>query len=171
LGRELVDLGARLQDPEIGARELRRALAAYMEQGNKIFAPHYHGLIAELELMADRADTALVSVDAGLALARETGERWTDPLLYRLKGEIIRERDPANLEQAERAFGTAFAIAKEQGARSFGLQAAVSLAKLRQSSSRPIDARAVLVSALEGFAPTPEMPEIAEAVALMERLA
>jgi hypothetical protein len=45
------------------------------------------------------------------------------------------------------------------------------LAKLRQSSSRPIDARAVLVSALEGFAPTPEMPEIAEAVALMERLA
>jgi hypothetical protein len=56
-----------------------------MEQGNKIFAPHYYGLIAELELMADRADTALVSVDAGLALARETGERWTDPFLYRLK--------------------------------------------------------------------------------------
>jgi len=28
-----------------------------------------------------------------------------------------------------------------------------------------------LVPALEGFSPTPEMPEIAEALALMERLA
>ena len=66
----------RLQDPETGAKELRDALATYMEQGNKIFAPHYYGLIAELEVMADRADTALVWVDAGLALAQETGERW-----------------------------------------------------------------------------------------------
>jgi hypothetical protein len=63
----------RLQDPQMGARELQHALAAYMDQGNKIFAPHYYGLIAELELMADRADSALVSVDAGLVLARETG--------------------------------------------------------------------------------------------------
>jgi hypothetical protein len=45
------------------------------------------------------------------------------------------------------------------------------LAKLRRSSNRPIEARAVLMPALEAFAPTPEMPEIAEAVALMERLA
>jgi predicted ATPase len=120
----------RLQDPRTGARELRHALAAYMEQGNKVFAPHYYGLIAELELMADRADTAVVSVNAGLTLAQETGERWTDPPLYRLKGKIILKRDPANLASAEKAFGTAIAIAKEQGARSFGLQAAVSLAKL-----------------------------------------
>ena len=75
------------------------------------------------------------------------------------------------MASAEEAFGTAIAIAKEQGARSFGLQAALSLAKLYQSTARPIDAHAVLVPALEGFAPTPEMPEIAEAVALMERLA
>ena len=75
----------RLQDPQTAARELRHALSAYMAQGNKIFAPHYYGLIAELEVMADRADAALVSVDTGLALAEETAERWTDPLLFRLK--------------------------------------------------------------------------------------
>ena len=160
-----------LQDPQKGARELRHALSAYMEQGNKIFAPHYYGLIAELEVMTDRADTALVSVDAGLALAEESGERWTDPLLYRLKGKIILKRDPANLASAEKAFGTAVALAKAQGARSFGLQAALSLAKLYQSINRPADARVVLTPALEGFAPTPQMPEIAEAHALMERLA
>jgi hypothetical protein len=78
--------------------------------------------------------------------------------------------DPADLGPAEKAFQTAIAIAKEQRARSFGLQAALSLAKLCQSMNRPADARVVLTPALEGFAPTPEMPDIAEAQALMDRL-
>ena len=55
------------------------------------------------------------------------------------------------------------------GARSSGLRAALSLAKLYQSTGRPAEAHAVLAPALEGFTPTPEMSEIAEA--LFERLA
>jgi len=47
----------------------------------------------------------------------------------------------------------------------------LSLAKLYQSTARPVEAHAVLGPALEGFAPTPEMPEIAEAQTLLERLA
>jgi len=50
-------------------------------------------------------------------------------------------------------------------------RATLSLAKLYQSTGRPNDAHAVLAPALEGFSPTPEMPEIAEAQALMEGLA
>ena len=65
----------------------------------------------------------------------------------------------------------AIAIAKQQGARSYELLASLSLAKLYQSTGRPVDAHAVLMPALEGFSPTPEMPEIAEARALIERLA
>ena len=72
-------------------------------------------------------------------------------------------RDADNPELAEEAFQTAIAIAKEQGARSFGLRAALSLARLYQSTGRPTEAHAVLAPALEGFSPTPEMPEIAEA--------
>jgi hypothetical protein len=66
---------------------------------------------------------------------------------------------------------SAIAVAQRQGTRAFELRAAPSLAKLYQSTGRPADAHAVLAPALEGFAPTPEMPEIAEAQALMERLA
>ena len=65
---------------------------------------------------------------------------------------------------------TAIAVAKQQGARSWGLRAALALAKLYQSTGRPADAHAVLARALEGFSPTPEMPEIAEAISLIERL-
>jgi hypothetical protein len=50
------------------------------------------------------------------------------------------------------------------------LRAALSLAKLYQSTSRPVEAHTVLVPALEGFSATPEMPEIAEAQALMATL-
>jgi hypothetical protein len=55
---------------------------------------------------------------------------------------------------------------KRQGTRSFELRAALSLA-----TGRLADAHAVLAPALEGFSPTPEMPEIAEAEELLAALA
>jgi hypothetical protein len=64
----------------------------------------------------------------------------------------------------------AIAIARRQGARSFELRAALSLAKLYQSTGRAVEAHAVVASALEGFSPTPEMPETAEAQALLSQL-
>lgn len=79
--------------------------------------------------------------------------------------------DPANAAAAEEAFIAAIAIARRQKAKSFELQAALSLAKLNQSIGRPAEARAVLAPALEGFSPTPEMPVIAKAQRLLRTLA
>jgi hypothetical protein len=39
-----------------------------------------------------------------------------------------------------------------------------------QSTDRPVEAHAVLAPALEGFSPTPEMAEIAEAQSLLSEL-
>ena len=103
--------------------------------------------------------------------AERTGHRAFDAELHRARGEILLKRDPANPAPAEDAFLSAIAIAKQQGARSFDLRAALSLAKLYQSTGRPAEAHAVLAPALEGFSPTPEMPEIAEAQALLATLA
>jgi predicted ATPase len=161
----------RLLDPDAGANGLRQALGAYMAQGNKSGAPIFYGLLAELEATTLGPDAALTLIDQGLAIARETGEHFTDPCLHRLRGEILLRRDPANPVPAEGAFQTAVAIAKEQGARSYQLLASLSLAKLYQSTDRLVDAHSVLAPALEGFSPTPEMPEIAEAQALLESLA
>ena len=93
-----------------------------------------------------------------------------DPYLHRLRGDILLKRDPADPAPAEDAYRTAIAIAKQQGARSYELLASLSLAKLYQSTARQDEACAVLVPALEGFTPTPEMPEIAEAQALLVEL-
>jgi predicted ATPase len=110
-------------------------------------------------------------MDGALALSSQTGEHWTDALLHRVRGAILLKRDPANPARAEEAFQSAIAVAQAQKARSFGLQAALALAKLYRSTGRPAEAHAVLSPALEGFSPTREMPEIADAQALMERLA
>src|SRR5262249_55588418 len=82
-------------------------------------------------------------------------EHWSDAFLHRLRGEILLKRDPANTAPAEDAFLTAIAITQQQKARSFELRAALSLAKLYQSTSRSVDAHALLVSVLKGFSPTP----------------
>jgi predicted ATPase len=115
-------------------------------------------------------DQAVLHVRRALALANETGERWTDALLHRIRGAILRKRDPANTSPAEDAFQSAIAVAQAQKARSFELQASLSLAKLYQSTARPAQANAVLRPALEGFSPTWETPEIAEAQALLTAL-
>ena len=99
------------------------------------------------------------------------GEHWSDAFLHRCRGEILLKRDPANTAPAEDALLTAIAIAQQQKARSFELRAALDLARLYNSTSRPEDAHAVLAPALEGFSPTAELPEIEEAQALLAALA
>src|SRR5271165_4513525 len=90
---------------------------------------------------------------------------------HRARGNILLEKNPADHAPAEEAFLAAIGIAQQQKAKSFGLRAALSLAKLCRSTGRPAEAHAVLAPALEGFSPTPEMPQIAEAQALLAALA
>jgi adenylate cyclase len=160
---------ARLDDCETGVMELRQALAAYADQGNKLWAPFCQGLLAEIEAQGD-AEGALTRIDEALALAWETGEHWSDAFLHRLRGEILLKRDPAKTAPAEDALLTAIIVAQPQKARSFELRAALSLAKLYHSTDRPSDAHAVLACALKGFSPSSEFPEIAEAQTLLTAL-
>lgn len=160
---------ARLDGRGTGATKLRQALTAFTDQGNKALVPFFEGLLAEIEAQGD-SKGALTRTDEALALAGETGEHWSDALLHRLRGEILLKRDPTNTAPAEEAFLTAIVIAQQQKARSFELRAALCLARIYNSTSRSADAHAVLGSALEGFMPTPEFPEIEEAQALLGAL-
>jgi predicted ATPase len=160
---------ARLDGREAGATELRQALAAYIGQRNQGFVQFWQGLLAEIEA-DDDASEALTRIDEALALARVTGEYWSDAFLHRLRGEILLKLDPANEKPAEDALLTAIAVAQQQKARSFELRAAFDLARLYHSTGRSAAAHALLASALQGFSPTPEFPEIEEAQALLVAL-
>ena len=135
--------------------------------GNDGDARYYTALLAELEAQTLGADSALERIDEALTLARQVDNRCDLSFPHIMRGELLLKRDPSNPAPAEEAFRAALDVAKEQGARSWGLRAALSLAKLYRLTGRPAEAHAVLAPALEGFAPTPEMPEIAEAEALL----
>jgi class 3 adenylate cyclase/predicted ATPase len=161
---------ARLDGSETATTGLRQAVTTISDQGSKAFVPFFQGLLAEIEAQSDAA-AALTRIDEALALAGETGEHWSDAFLHRLRGKILLTCDPANMTPAEDELLTAVAIAQQQKARSFELRAALDLARLYNSTGRGADAHALLASALEGFSPTSEFPEIAEAQTLLSALA
>ena len=188
-----------------GLADMRRGVESLRQQGLLNFDGLYKIALADAEMRAGDRDRAIAILDEALATADRLGYRAFEAELNRTRGEILREGDPANPAPAEEAFQAAIAVAKQQGTRSFELRAALSLAKLYQSTARPVDAHAVLAPALEAFAPShvgegsgvrasellsrpagpsspallpegegdasAEMPEIAEAQALLAALA
>jgi predicted ATPase len=158
-------------DQQMELAEMRRGIERWRELGQAFHRPYLGALLAEAEASAGNLDIAIGELDRFLAEAQSTGERWSDPELHRVRGELLIKRNPANTAPAEEAFLTAIAVAQQQKARSFELRAALSLAKLYQSTGRAADVHTVLAPALEDFSPTREFPEIAEAQALLAAVA
>jgi class 3 adenylate cyclase/predicted ATPase len=155
---------------ESGLAEMRRGLAIIREQGNFWFLPSLEAALAEAEARAGETGAGLRRLDDALAELERTKQRWYEAELYRIGGEILLKRDPADNAAAERSLQAAIAVAQSQQARSFGLRAALSLARLYCAANRDVDAHAVLAMAVEGFPPTRQFPELTEAQTLLAAL-
>jgi predicted ATPase/DNA-binding winged helix-turn-helix (wHTH) protein len=100
------------------------------------------GLIAE----------GLVVVDKALARAEQTEARWYHAELLRTKGELLLlERVPTAVETAEACFQQALDMARRQGALSWELRAATSLARLWREQQRVSQARKLLAPVYRRF--------------------
>jgi predicted ATPase len=150
--------------------EMRRGLAIVREQARFWLLPGFEAALAEAEASAGETDAGLLRLDDVLAELKRTEERLYAAEMYRIRGEILLKRDPADTAAAEQSLQTAIAIAQSQNARSFELRAALSLAKLYHASNRGADAYAVLAPAVEGFPPTRQFPELTDAQALLAAL-
>ena len=150
--------------------EMRRGLAIYREQGRNWLLPSLEAALAEAEASAGETDAGLRRLDDALAELEATEARWYEAEMHRIRAEILLKRDPADTAAAEQSLQTAIAIAQSQKARSFELRAALSLAKLYRAANRDADAHAVLAPAVEGFPPTEQFPELAEAQTLLSAL-
>lgn len=82
---------------------------------------------------AGNRDRALREIEEALSFVEQTDERAWSSELHRLRGELLKESDAA---EAERAIKTALEISRSQGAKSFELRAALSLAKLRRGAKK-----------------------------------
>jgi integrase len=110
---------ARLGEHEPGVFEMRQGLADHIEHGNRAWVPLFQGLLADIEAEVEGADRALGRIDEALALARKTGERWTDAFLHRIRGDILLKRYPADPSSAEEAFRAAIGVARHWATADF----------------------------------------------------
>jgi predicted ATPase len=78
-----------------GIDRLRRGIAAAAATGSRQWEPFRLGLVAEALALAGEVDQGVAEVDQALARSTESGERWADAELHRVRGELLcRSSDP-----------------------------------------------------------------------------
>jgi predicted ATPase len=154
---------------EQAAEESRQGLAGWQSTGAQLMRPHFLALLAEASAPTRRDDSGLRLLDEALALSESTGERYYQSELYRLKGErlLARARKDA-IEPAAACFEQSLAIARQQGALSLELRAAVSLARLHHGRPRSTMVRDVILPIYERFQEGFDTLDLREARSLLE---
>ena len=101
--------------------------------------------LARGEAAAGETDAAMAAIDKALACSERTGEGWCVAELRRTKGELLLlERTEDAARAAEGHFRAAIGTAQAQGALSWELRAATSLARLEQRRGLVPEARDLL---------------------------
>jgi predicted ATPase len=115
-------------------------------------------LQAEVQGQRSLVDEALAHIHEALAIVERTGERYGEPKLHRLKGAFLHKRNGIDAAQEVQAcYLLSLACAHRQGAKSWELRTAMSLARLWRDQGDVETARKLLAPVYEwfteGFAP------------------
>jgi class 3 adenylate cyclase/predicted ATPase len=125
-------------------------------------------LLARACAIAGHVEEAVVLLDDALKHAEMTGERWFAAELNRHKGQVL--RDQGHPKAAEKLFGKALCIAREQDAKLWELRATVSLAQLRRDQGSRAEAHDLLAPVYSWFTEGLDTPDLRQARALLEEL-
>jgi predicted ATPase len=112
---------------------------------------------------AGRHGVALEKISQAMDHMEQIDERFVEPELYRIRGELLQSTDP---REAERSFTKAIEIARHQSSRSFELRAAMSLCRLQSGAKKRKaleNVRRVYETFTEGF----ETGDLLEAKAIL----
>ena len=101
----------------------------------------------------------------------QTGQRWIEAQLNRVRGELLIRRKPAEIAAAGDAFMRSGAVARRQQMKTFELQAATSLARLWRDQGGAKEARELLAPVYGWFTEGFDTRDLKEAKALLEELA
>ena len=138
--------------PKSGSRVLRAAIDALRERGWELRAPDFLGILAEGLVDSGQMAEAAGTIEMALAKSERDGELWCFPELLRIKAELmLRDKGGLASDLAERAFLQALALARQQGALSWELRVASSLARFMGTQGRYEESRQVLAPVYDRF--------------------
>jgi predicted ATPase len=148
-----------------------------------VLVPYYLALLAEMLGQTGQTEMGLAVLAEALATVDKSGERFWEPEIYRLKGELLLKDEgerpvPSALKgrnaegelSPEDCFHQAIDIARFQSGKSLELRATVSLCRLWQAQRKQEQARQVLAEVYNWFAEGFDTVDLREAKALLEEL-
>jgi predicted ATPase len=153
---------------EEGIAQMGQGLAAWRATGAEIGRTYYLALLAEAYGKVGQAEEGLSALAEALALVDQSGERWWEAELYRLKGELLLARSTENQTEAEACFHQALDVARHQQAKSLELRAAMSLSRLWQQQGKQAEARALLAPIYGWFTEGFDTADLQEAKVLLD---
>ena len=146
-----------------------RGIQLYRSTGAKWALPQW--LCAFASAPGQQIDVAWAILEEGFAVVNETGERWNEAELYRLRGKLSLSASAPDERVAEADFLRARQIAAEQGAKLLELRASTNLARLWRDQGRRGEAHDLLAPVYRWFTEGFETPDLKEATALLDELA
>jgi predicted ATPase len=145
---------------------LQEGLRLWAQTGSQIFRPICLAFLAEAYAADDKPDLAHRTFEEALRTVSETGERWAEPEIHRLFGDLLTRRGPSDAAIAN--YEQAIAVARAQGSRSFELRATTSLARALSDQGRHAEAHDRLLNIYRFFNAGSDAADLAEAKALLD---
>jgi class 3 adenylate cyclase/DNA-binding CsgD family transcriptional regulator/predicted ATPase len=145
-----------------------RALADLDRLGLGWFRPFVLYSLADGHLAGRSSRHAPDLIAQALAIVTETEERWIEPELYRLEGEVTLLEGRRCWPKAESCFRRGIDLARSRSAKTWELRAATSLAKLWAEQGKRAEADDLLAPVYGWFTEGFDTPDLKDAKALLD---
>jgi predicted ATPase len=133
--------------------------------------PWYLAVIAEVHGHLGQADVGIALLNEALDTMAIIEDRWWEPELCRLKGDLLLACSADNQLEAEHCFRKALDVAQKQGAKSLELRAAIRLSRLWQQQGKRRAAHDLLAPVYQWFTEGFDTADLKDAKALLDELA
>jgi len=150
--------------------ELSTLLATLLENNCYLQAPLYQICLAREFSRFDQVERARTLAKAAEVLMKQTGERWFEPEVYRVRAVLFCEEPNPDYGNAIHFFARSLAAAKELKTAGWELRAAISFARLLRNHVGANEAVAILTEAREKFSRAEKSADLAEAEGLLREL-
>jgi predicted ATPase len=153
-----------------GITEILEGMSAYRMTGSALGRPGRLCLLVEALIATQRFEEAQQALTEALVAGdkNEGRSQWAEA--HRLQGELLLKQGTSGVFEAQKFFGRAIEIAREQRAKSLELRATMSLARLLASKGRRDEARATLAEIYDWFTEGFDLPDLKDAKALLNEL-
>ncbi len=169
IGRIIAAWVAAVREPSAGSlTDVIARIDEYTQMGILSQLSAFLCLAVGAHLRAGKKPAGMQLLTRAETHMRDTGERWYEAELHRLRGELVQAREP---QKAEASFQHAISIARAQGAKLWELRASVSLAMLWRQEKKRDAARQLLDPILSSFTEGLDAPDLRAARTLQARLA